>query len=113
MDPLFLFLLGHFVGDYALQTDRIAKNKNGLNGHLFLHVSVYTLIIAMFSWFHDIFYDPNILSAVLPWLIPIFLIHLAQDYIKSRFFRESRQFYYIDQALHISALYVLRIIVGG
>lgn len=113
MDPLFSFLLGHIVGDYALQSDKMAQNKRYRNGYLVFHVLVYSITIALFSWIHDIFYDPDILSEVLPWIIPIFVIHFIQDFVKSRFFDKSRHAYYVDQALHLITLYILRIITGG
>ena len=113
MDPLFSFLIGHLIGDYALQSERMAQNKRNLGGYLIFHVTIYSFSIAFFSWVHDVFYDPDILSAVLPWIVPIFVIHLLQDFAKSRFYNSSRQFYYLDQALHLITLYLLRIIVGG
>ena len=113
MDPLFLFLLGHFVGDYALQTDKMASNKQTLNGILILHCVIYSVTLALFAGIHDLLYDSGIFLKVLPWIIPIFILHIAQDLLKSKYFNGSRQFYYLDQALHLFAIYVLRIIVGG
>jgi hypothetical protein len=62
---------------------------------------------------HDLFYSPVIFRAVLPWIIPLLLLHVIQDLVKARFFKKSRQIYYLDQALHLTALYALRIIAGG
>ncbi len=113
MDPLFLFLLGHFVGDYALQTDKMASNKRAFNGILILHGAIYSATLALFAGIHDLLYDSGIFLRVLPWVIPILILHITQDLLKSKYFNGSRQFYYIDQALHLVAIFALRIIVGG
>ncbi len=113
MDPLFFFLLGHFIGDYALQTDKMAANKQKISGLLIFHATIYSLTIVASAGVHDLFYRPSIILATLPWIIPIFAIHVFQDLIKSKYLSSSRQSYYIDQALHLAALYALRIIVGG
>jgi hypothetical protein len=46
-------LLGHLVGDYLLQTEKIAllKTKKGLNGNLWciLHCLIYTASICLFT----------------------------------------------------------------
>ena len=113
MDPLFLFLLGHLIGDYALQTDKMAQNKRSFSVILILHCAIYTAAIGLSAGLHDLLYDSGLFIKVLPWLGPIFILHISQDLAKSRFFNGSRQFYYIDQSLHLLTIYVLRIIVGG
>ncbi len=113
MDPLFFFLLGHIIGDYALQTDAMGANKRKINGSLILHAAIYTLTIAVLAFIHDLLYPPSIFLVMLPWMIPVFALHISQDFIKGRYFNKSRQCYYIDQSLHLVALFALRIIVGG
>ncbi len=113
MDPLFLFLLGHIVGDYALQTDDMARNKDILGSKLIIHCLIYSATIGAFAGIHEMLYQSGIFFRTLPWLAPVFVLHLSQDLAKSRFFNKSRQFYYVDQALHLITLYILRIIVGG
>jgi hypothetical protein len=113
MDPLFFFLLGHIIGDYALQADAMAANKRKISGSLILHAAIYTLTIVVLAYVHDLLYAPSIFLATLPWMIPVFALHISQDFIKGRYFNRSRQCYYIDQSLHLVALFALRIIVGG
>ncbi len=113
MDPLFFFFLGHIIGDYALQTDAMAANKQKISGLLVLHATIYSLTIAASACIHDLFYRPPIFLAALPWIILIFALHIIQDFVKAKYLSKSRQCYYIDQALHLAALYALRIIVGG
>lgn len=113
MDPLFSFLFGHIIGDYALQTDNMAKNKSQNYRLLLFHCLIYVATLGAMSFLHDMFFHSDIFFRVLPWLVPIFVIHLLQDMLKSRFFNGHRQFYYIDQSLHLAAIYALRVIIGG
>jgi len=113
MDPLFFFLLGHIIGDYAFQNDTMAANKQKINGLLILHATIYSLAIAASAYIHDLFYRPFIFLSTLPWLIAIFALHIIQDFVKAKYLGKWRQYYYIDQSLHLAALYALRIIVGG
>ncbi len=62
---------------------------------------------------HDIFYNPDLIDAALKWMPAVFVLHYAQDFVKSRFFNGSKQFYYIDQFIHVTVLYALRIIIGA
>lgn len=113
MDFLFLLLLGHLIGDYALQTDTMADNKGSFGPRLAIHCLIYCTTIGLFAGLHDLLYHSGIFYRSLPWLPPIFILHFGQDIIKSKFSNGSRQLYYIDQALHLITLYALRIIVGG
>jgi hypothetical protein len=112
MDPLFFFLLGHLIGDYALQTDNMAASKNSKLILLVAHTTIYAVILALSAFAHDLFYKPPVFFSVLLWIVPIFMIHLLQDLIKVRHFQGSRQAYYIDQAIHLITIYALRIITG-
>lgn len=67
---LFLILGTHFIADFTLQTDEMAKNKSKSNQWLLRHVCIYTLC---FVWT----------------LSPIFLLytgvmHFLTDYVTSR-----------------------------
>jgi hypothetical protein len=111
MDPLFFFLLGHLIGDYALQSDNMASSKSSRFFPLVAHSAIYSIVLALSAFAHDLSYRPPIFLLVLPWIAPILIIHLLQDFIKVRYFQGSRQAYYIDQAIHLITLYALRIIV--
>ncbi|PIR06727.1 MAG: hypothetical protein COV55_02695 [Candidatus Komeilibacteria bacterium CG11_big_fil_rev_8_21_14_0_20_36_20] len=47
-------ILGHLMGDYLLQSKKMAlkKSEKGINGMLwcFLHSSIYTLSVCLFLW---------------------------------------------------------------
>ena len=51
LDPLLLsaILALHFIGDFVLQTDRMALNKSTSNRWLLIHVCVYGLALLPFG----------------------------------------------------------------
>lgn len=111
-DTLFLLLLGHFVGDYALQSDRMAQTKGQSTVTLSLHVMIYTITVAFFWWLGKTL---NESGEFFTWitlivLVALYAIHWLQDLLKSRWLNGSKQGYYVDQALHLVVLYLIRIL---
>lgn len=43
------WLVAHLVGDYLLQNDWMAQNKKARSWPCFVHVAIYTLIVAIFT----------------------------------------------------------------
>lgn len=79
---LLIILFTHWVADFVLQPDDLAKNKATDNTALFLHSLEYTAV-----WFLVIctmvFYIPFSLKIL--WFLPItFIIHFAIDYYTSK-----------------------------
>jgi hypothetical protein len=110
-DVLFFLLLGHVFGDYALQTDHMAKTKGTSKVVLSLHVLVYTITIGA-SWWLGIALtkSPEFFTVThLFVLCALYVQHWLQDYLKTAKSNGSKQGFFIDQALHIAALYVIRI----
>ncbi len=112
-DLLFFLLVGHYVGDFALQTDRIADQKQRSAGALTIHVIIYTLTVAAFLALglflqgrSDFF---QLITAYV--FILIFAGHWLQDLLKSRHFNGNKQAYYIDQSIHIIILFAIRVFV--
>lgn len=67
MEPLASAIIGHLVGDYLLQNDWMASKKKKETWPCFVHVSLYTLAIIVFTgWL-----DPLVISSV---FIPHFMI---------------------------------------
>ena len=112
-DLLFFLLLGHFIGDYALQTDRMVKSKGTSALALSWHVLIYTLTIAVFWWLGRMLNGERGFFGLTEWLIlaGLYVEHWLQDYYKSVHSNGSQQAYYIDQALHLGVLYLIRIVV--
>lgn len=113
VDLLFFLLLGHFFGDFALQSDRVAEEKKSSIGMLTYHVAMYTLTAAVFLFFglymnnSDAFFQ--LITALS--LVVIFIAHWIQDYLKAYKFNGTKQAFYFDQAIHILVLFLIRIFV--
>lgn len=110
-DVLFFLLLAHIFGDYALQTDYMARMKGSSKKVLSLHVLIYTLTVGVFWWLgkkltgDHLF--PNLTDLFV--LMALYVQHWLQDYVKTNKSNGGKQGFFIDQALHISALYIIRI----
>ncbi|MFH2055327.1 MAG: DUF3307 domain-containing protein [bacterium] len=110
-DVLFFLLFGHFLGDYALQSDYMAQNKGQSIAVLSFHVLVYTVTLAALWWIGESlnrggdFFRLTTLAV----LAGLYLAHWLQDYLKSRHFNHSKQSYYIDQAVHVGVLFLIRV----
>jgi len=114
MDSMWFLILGHFLGDYAFQSDNTAKNKGRTPRLLVVHVLVYTLTIAGTYCCGLLLTGRGISSGF--WLIAafagIFVVHGLQDLVKARSFSCSRQAYYLDQGLHVIQLFIIRLWLG-
>lgn len=110
-DLLFFLLLGHVFGDYALQTDHMAQTKGTSKSVLSLHVLIYTLTIGFFWWLGDVItVTPGFFTTThLLVLAALYVQHWLQDYLKTARSNGSKQAFFIDQALHIAALYIIRL----
>lgn len=113
MDVLFFLLLGHFCGDYAIQTDNIAQKKKKSRFLLSYHVLTYIICLWIFLAIYSFLYQSGLYleTGVLLFLAILYVEHWLQDFIKSRINRRDKQLYYIDQLLHIIMLYIFRIFI--
>ena len=113
VDLLFYLVLGHFFGDFALQSDRVAEEKKRSIGVLTYHVAMYTLVMAVFLFF-GLYMNASTaffhLSTAVA-LIVISVAHWLQDYLKAYKFNGTKQAFYFDQAVHILVLFAIRIFV--
>lgn len=111
VDPLFFLIFGHLCGDFALQSDRMARDKQHSVLVLTWHVLVYTTAVALCLlaglWVN------NSWSIGLPMFVTIlgivFFGHWLQDFVKPRRFVNGKQGFYLDQAIHIAILIAIRI----
>ena len=113
MDVLFFLILGHFCGDYAFQSDRLAEKKNSSKIILAYHVLIYILTLWIFMLIYSLIYQPGLYleASLLLFLAFLFVEHWLQDFLKGRINNCSRQMYYIDQVFHIVLLYIYRIFI--
>jgi hypothetical protein len=77
--PLLLLLSTHFVADFVLQSDWMAKNKSKHWGALSLHVLVYTL-----TFVPVVIYLLGNTPADAQFLLLTFALHFLTDAITSR-----------------------------
>jgi hypothetical protein len=112
-DLLFFLLLGHIGGDFALQSDSIARMKRTSPSVLTLHVTIYTATIAVSLLAAYLFADAIAVMrwVTLPVLAFIFVEHWIQDYVKVNGASPSKQIFYVDQVIHILVLYIIRLTV--
>lgn len=89
----------HFLADFILQADDVAKRKSSDNGILAYHVTLYTVPFMWLGWEF----------AAVTWLA-----HFATDYVSSRlttrlYVAGERHWFFVvigaDQALHMTALF--------
>lgn len=113
MDLIMYLMLGHFVGDFALQSDRMAQKKNNSKRTLTLHALIYALVIAgvllLHSWATGMNYFLS--WTVCGLLFLLLVLHWFQDYLKGHVLPNTKQVHYLDQILHIVWLYVLRLVI--
>lgn len=102
-----LLLFVHWVGDFVLQTDEMAKGKSVSNKWLTIHAATYISVFALLS----IFILP--IWIALAWVIANGALHWGQDYCTSRlnsklWTQNKRHEYFIaigaDQFIHLSFL---------
>ena len=90
METLFKLILCHFVGDYVLQNDFIAKTKGSNWWHLIAHCFLYSL--------------PFYLAFGFCWQIGVIIgTHIIVDALKARW---NKIGYVTDQIAHLTTMLV-------
>lgn len=88
MTTVYKLLLCHFIGDYVLQTDFLARTKGDNWWHLIAHCVTYTAPFVLF-------FGIDLKIAIL------LLSHIAIDSAKARYKKIN---YASDQLMHIAIL---------
>ena len=111
-DVLFFLILGHIFGDFALQTDYMAKYKGSNKAVLSLHVLIYTLTVGAFWWVGELLGKQNQFPTAYAFAIlgALYVQHWLQDFIKSNKTNSGKHAFFVDQAAHLAVLYIIRII---
>ena len=114
-----LLVVGHILGDFFFQPQRLVKGKKEKIGLLLLHTFIYTLLISI------------VLLVYVKWWIMIILScttfgsHFIIDWVKTRkievYFEEKKEniesadfwSFIVDQLLHIVILFIVWLIFDG
>jgi hypothetical protein len=103
---LLFFVLAHLIGDYALQTDKIAKIKSeGVKG-----VAVHTFLVCLAQlMLLSIFGVRGVAAALLGAGIH-FMIDCLKLFVGKRFKNIELPYYFFDQGLHLIVIILLTMV---
>lgn len=90
INVLYTLIACHFIGDYVLQTDFLAKTKGNNFWHMIVHCFLYSVpfyVCFGFGW----------------QIIVIFAVHVIVDMLKAKWHKIG---YVTDQCLHVVTLLV-------
>ncbi|MDD6217379.1 MAG: DUF3307 domain-containing protein [Roseburia sp.] len=95
-----LILLGHIIGDFYVQTDKMAEKKKNLIKYMLIHCLIYSIVIGIcFYILCRKIVGTLIISSF------VFLSHLMIDLFKGRCDKKVAKYEYIfflaDQTIHI------------
>lgn len=101
-----ILLLGHCLGDFILQSEKMAKLKTTDKKTLFKHCLIYAVSLSVcMAWFGSIV---QILLFSLLIFVLHFLIDSARIYIEKKFSKKQTFLFFLsDQFLHILILIIL------
>jgi len=101
-----IMLLAHIVGDFYLQSNRIAKSKNGSFKYLLVHLLIYGLTSIVF--FVPVF-KTNITWYLVGFIISHIIIDLLKFFVPKKY--KNRPWVYVtDQLLHVLSIIVIAIL---
>lgn len=107
-----LLLIGHFLGDFYFQNNKLALSKEKNFNDLLIHSSIYGLSIFFISL-------PVISQGLIKWLLLIAILHFAVDWLKFYINRKFKlnvkgktRLYFIDQLNHIIVIILIVMIIG-
>lgn len=101
-----LILLGHIIGDFYVQTDKMAEKKKNSIKYMLIHCLIYTIVLGVvFYKLSRGFVETLIISSF------VFLSHLIIDLIKRKCDKKPAKYEYIiflvDQIIHIMILLLI------
>lgn len=99
-------ILGHIIGDFYIQTDKVAEKKKESMKYMLIHCLIYTIVVGIgFSILCRDIWSVFIIAVF------TFLSHLVIDLLKRKWDKKPTRFEYInflvDQLLHIAILFLV------
>ncbi len=99
----YYLLLGHLLGDFTFQTDKIAEKKNNDDLWIIFHTIIVTLSTIIFSIPFGI--DLVLMAGING------LLHFIIDYFKSKLYIKNASFaffyFLVDQTVHIFIIFII------
>lgn len=90
----------HFLSDFILQTDNVAKSKSSSWYYLTVHGVVYSLPFFLIGW------EYAVVNASLHWCVDAVTSRIAKYF----FLKEQRHWFFVtigcDQAIHMTCLII-------
>lgn len=101
-----LFILGHLVGDFYLQTKEMADGKKSHTGYMMLHCVLYAIVMCVVLLFQTEEFSLSIRLTLL-----LVVVHGLLDTIKIRIEKDRPPkwvciIFLIDQCIHIAVLWL-------
>lgn len=107
---LLFILVIHYLGDFILQSDKQAKNKYKGELDMFSHVSTYSFVWLLFTYFmfNDIekSFQFAIMTFVAHFLTDLFTSNLTKYYADKKDYHNMFVVIGFDQILHYIQLYI-------
>lgn len=98
-----LILLGHIIGDFYVQTDKIAEKKQNSKKYMLIHCLIYTIVMGICFY---ILCRKIVVVLIISSFV--FLSHLIIDLLKCKCDKKTAKYQYIvflaDQAIHMMVL---------
>lgn len=98
-----LILLGHIIGDFYVQTDKIAEKKKSSIKYMLIHCLMYTIVMGICFYILSRKIEGTLIISIF-----VFLSHLSIDLLKNKCEKNADKNAYkvflIDQAIHIMIL---------
>ncbi len=98
-----LIILGHIIGDFYIQTDKMVEYKRKSIKYMFIHCLIYAVLMAIiiFLLSNNILYTLFITGFI---MVTHFLIDLIKIYLNKKYQKYEYAIFLQDQALHIIIL---------
>lgn len=98
MNKIIAVIWIHWIADFVLQSDKMARGKSSSLKWLSIHIAVYTLPLLIFGWKYALF------NGAMHWIIDLFSSK-ATSYLWKK--QDVHNFFVViglDQALHMTLL---------
>ncbi len=111
-ETLSVLIIGHIIGDYYLQTNKLSEDKKEILNKVFIYNLIYFITMAVVV---IAILDINVLK----WAGLLSLIHFLVDLIKFYLSQNNRMYinkdnllYNFDQLIHIITIFIVAVIIN-